>query len=146
MDARLPTALTAVAAVRHRPSATANWRWYLRMHAVSLPLRPCSPEAAIDATSEIARRPDPAPHASERVGNGDVGDASEQVSQRHRAMCHLIPTVDADDAIVAQNENVPGRYPDFRHIGVDAVRRAGIDIGLLDRHAVDDCAPAFDRD
>jgi hypothetical protein len=77
---------------------------------------------------------------------GDIGDASDQICDRHRAMCDLVATVDAVGAIVAQHVHVSGRHPHFRFVGKGRLRIAGVDIGFLGHHAVDDGAAALDGD
>ena len=95
---------------------------------------------------QLARRADPPAHAGEVVGERDVGDASDQVGGRHHAVRRQVAAVDAGGAIVPEHEYVPCRNPGFRHVRERRLRAAGLDIRLLDRHPVDDRAPALDRD
>src|SRR5262249_38073664 len=94
----------------------------------------------------IAWRSDPAAHAEHVARDGDIGDAPNQIGHRHRAVRHLVTTVDAVGAVVAQHIHVSERHSDFSFVGETRLRFAGVDIGLLDHHAVDDGTTAFDGD
>ncbi len=94
----------------------------------------------------MARRADPAAHAAEIVREGDVGDAADQVADRHQTVRYIIAAVHAVGAVIAQHEHVSVRHPHLRQVGVVRVRWSRIHVGLLHRHAVDDGAAALEGD
>src|SRR5262249_31317252 len=94
----------------------------------------------------IALRFVPAAHARQAARGGAFGHPFDPNCHRREAVRHLVRTVDAVGAFVAKHIPVSERHSDFSFDGETRLRLAGVDIGLLDHHAVDDGTTAFDGD
>src|SRR5271165_2386400 len=100
--------------------------------------------APID-NSPIAGRSDPSAHTRQMAGDRDVRYTSDQVPERNRTMRHAVTGIHAVGTVVAQYEDVPGGYLRLRQVREQTRGRVFLDIGLLDRHPVDDSVAGFDR-